>query len=186
MGGSPARRAPPGREWRATRHPRHRLSGHAARLGDPRRAHPHRRLPPRARCTAVIRLPLIMLALATWAATTPRGSQDQAGGCVSGEPAPVLDAASPLIHSHVFAITGVRTAEESAVLEPALPIHVSRAGCAHFSLVYSFSLAAPAPLGDSRTWLREASAVMRRIARAETAGFASTLAAALEKQARAR
>ena len=134
----------------------------------------------------MIRLPLIMLALATWAATTPRASQDQAGGCVSGEPAPVLDAASPLIHSHVFAITGVRTAEESAVLEPDLPIHVSRAGCAHFSLVYSFSLAVRAPLGDSRTWLREASGVMRRIARAETAGFASTLAAALEKQARAR
>ena len=135
----------------------------------------------------MIRLPLIILALATtWAAATPRASQDQADRCVSGEPAPVLDAASPLIHSHVFAITGVRTAEESAVLEPDLPIHVSRAGCAHFSLVYSFSLAVRTPLGDSRTWLREASGVMRRVARAETAGFASTLAAALEKQARAR
>ena len=70
-----------------------------------------------------------MLALATWAAVTPRASQDQADRCVSGEPQPVLDAASPMIHSHVFAITGVRTAEESAVLEPDLPIHVSRAGC---------------------------------------------------------
>ena len=134
----------------------------------------------------MIRLPLVMLALATWAAVTPRASQDQSDRCVSGEPQPVLDAASPMIHSHVFAITGVRTAEESAVLEPDLPIHVSRAGCAHFSLVYSFSLAVRAPLADSRTWLREASGVMRRIARAETAGFASTLAAALENQAKAR
>jgi hypothetical protein len=134
----------------------------------------------------VIRPLLFVLALAAWPTATHGAPQDQADRCVSGEPEPVLDAASPMIHSHVFAITGVRTAEESAVLEPNLPIHVSRAGCAHFSLVYSFSLAARAPLGDSRAWLREASGVMRRIARAETAGFASTLAAALEKQARAR
>jgi len=133
----------------------------------------------------VIRLPLITLALATWAAATPRAFQDQADRCVSGEPAPVLDAASPLIHSHVFAITGVRTAEESAVLEPDLPIHVSRAGCAHFSLQYSFDIAARAPLTDSRAWLRIAREVMRRIAKAETAGFASVLASALEAQERA-
>src|SRR5262245_26267840 len=105
--------------------------------------------------------------------------------CVSGEPQPVLNAASPLISSHVFTITGDRTAEESAVLQPDLTIHVSRAGCAHYGLVYSFSVATRAPLSDSRAWLREASGVLRRIARAETAGFAATLADALDRQEKA-
>jgi hypothetical protein len=109
----------------------------------------------------------------------------QHGDCVSGEPQPVLSAASPLISSHVFTITGDRTAEESAVLQPNLTIRVSRAGCAHYSLVYSFSVATRAPLANSRAWLREASGVMRRLARAETAGFAATLADALEKQQKA-
>jgi hypothetical protein len=104
---------------------------------------------------------------------------------VSGEPQPVLNAASPLISSHVFTITGDRTAEESAVLKPNLTIHVSRAGCAHYSLVYSFSMATGAPLTDSRAWLRDTSSVLRRIARAETAAFAATLADALDKQAKA-
>ena len=133
----------------------------------------------------MIRSPLIILALATWAAAIPHGSQDQAGRCVSGEPGPVLDAANSRIHSHVFKITGPRTAEESAVIEPDLMVHVSRAGCAHFSLVYSFDITAPAPLTDSRAWLRIASGVMRRIEKAETAGFASVLASALEEQDRA-
>jgi len=132
----------------------------------------------------VIRLPLILV-LATWAAAPPRASQDQADRCVSGEPEPVLNAASPSIHSHVFRITGSRTAEESAVLDPDLTIHVRRAGCAHFSLLYSFDIAARAPLTDSRAWLRIASELMRRIAKAETAGFASVLASALEAQERA-
>ena len=130
------------------------------------------------------RLLLIVLALAAWATATPGAFQDQAGGCPSGEPEPVLDAASPRIHSHVFKITGPRTAEESAVLEPDLTVHVSRAGCAHFSLMYSFDIAAGAPLTDSRAWLRIASGVMRRIAKADT-GFASVLASALESQERA-
>ena len=104
---------------------------------------------------------------------------------MSGEPEPVLDAASPMIHSHVFRITGPRTAEESAVLDPDLRIHVSRAGCAHFSLLYSFDVAAPAPVTGSLAWLRIASGIMRRIAKAETAGFASVLASALESQERA-
>jgi hypothetical protein len=130
----------------------------------------------------VIRPLLLVLALAPW---TAGASQDQADPCVSGEPEPVLDAASPIIHSHVFRITGPRTAEESAVLEPDLTIHVSRAGCAHFSLLYSFDITAPAPVSDSRAWLRIASGIMRRIAKAETAGFASVLASALESQERA-
>jgi hypothetical protein len=133
----------------------------------------------------VTRLLPIVLALAAWATATPRAFQDQAGQCPSGEPQPVLDATSPRIHSHVFTITGPRTAEESAVLEPDLTVHVSRAGCAHFSLLYSFDIAAPAPVTDSRAWLRIASGVMRRIAKAETAGFASVLASALESQERA-
>jgi hypothetical protein len=131
----------------------------------------------------VIRPLLLVLALAAW--PTAGASQDQADPCVSGEPEPVLDAASTMIHSHVFRITGPRTAEESAVLEPDLTIHVSRAGCAHFSLLYSFDIAAPAPVTDSLAWLRIASGIMRRIAKAETAGFASVLAGALESQERA-
>ena len=131
----------------------------------------------------MIRPLLLVLALAAW--LTAGASQDQTDPCVSGEPEPVLDAASPRIHSHVFKITGPRTAEESAVLEPDLTVHVSRAGCAHFSLLYSFDIAAPAPVTDSRAWLRIASRVMRRIAKAETAGFASVLASALESQERA-
>lgn len=111
-------------------------------------------------------------------------SQQPAEDCVSGEPQPVLNAASPLIHGHAFTITGTRTAEESAVLDPDLAIHVSRAGCAHYSLVYSFSIATRVPRSDTGAWLREASEVMRRIARAETTGFAATLAAALERQAK--
>jgi hypothetical protein len=59
----------------------------------------------------VIRPLLFLLALAGWMAGA---SQDQADPCVSGEPEPVLDAASPMIHSHIFRITGPRTAEESA------------------------------------------------------------------------
>jgi hypothetical protein len=133
----------------------------------------------------VIRPLLLVLAVAAWRTATPGALQDQAAPCVSGEPQPVLDAASPMIHSHVFRITGPRTAEESADLEPDLMVHVSRAGCAHFSLLYSFDIAAPAPITDSRAWLRIASEVMRRIAKAETAGFASVLASALEAQERA-
>ena len=131
----------------------------------------------------MIRPLLLLLALAAW--PTAGASQDQSDPCVSGEPEPVLDAASPMIHSHVFRITGPRAAEESAVLDPDLTIHVSRAGCAHFSLLYSFDVAAPAPVTDSLAWLRIASGIMRRIAKAETAGFAAVLASALESQERA-
>jgi hypothetical protein len=101
---------------------------------------------------------------------------------VSGAPQPVFDAASPRIRSHIFRITGDRTAEESAIVAPNLTVHVSRAGCAHFSLIYSFEVPSEQPITDSRAWLRIASGLMRRVAEAETAGFASTLAASLEKQ----
>ena len=131
------------------------------------------------------RLWLMVIALAAWPTAAPGASRDQAGDCPSAEPEPVLDAASAGIHSHIFKITGPRTAEESAVLAPNLTVHVSRAGCAHFSLLYSFDIAARAPLTDSRAWLRIAGEVMRRIAKAETAGFASVLASALEAQERA-
>jgi hypothetical protein len=123
--------------------------------------------------------------LAGVVAATLSPALQASGSCVSGEPQPVLNAASPLISSHLFTVTGDRTAEESAVLRPNLTIHVSRSGCAHYSLVYSFSVAVRAPLADSRAWLREATGVLRRIARAETAAFAATLADALDKQAKA-
>ena len=69
----------------------------------------------------------MVIALAAWATATPGASQDQAGDCPSGEPEPVLDAASPRIHSHVFRSQAHVLAEESAVLEPDLTVHVSRA-----------------------------------------------------------
>ena len=124
----------------------------------------------------------LVVCLARLAVAADQHAADDAH-CVSGEPAPVLNATSPRVHSHTFTITGPRTAEESAVIEPDLRVHIARAGCAHFSLVYSFDAAVEHPVTDSQAWLRVASGLMRRVSQAETAGFASTLAAALEKQA---
>jgi len=125
---------------------------------------------------------VLVVCLARVAVAADQRATDD-GHCVSGEPQAVLNAASPRVHSHSFTITGTRTAEESAVIEPDLRVHIARAGCAHFSLVYSFDVAVEHPLTDSQSWLRVASWLMRRVSQAETAGFASTLSAALEKQA---